>query len=246
MLKTSGLTVLYDKDTVGIQNIDLTVEDGEFVAVIGSSGSGKSTLMKSFNLLVQPSSGSVIIDGNDLMKMNKKELSKMRREIGFVFQDYNLIDRLTVLENVLLGRLGYKSTLSSMLEHYSDEEIDIARRAIQTVGLSEKILERASELSGGQKQRVAIAKALCQQPSIILADEPVSSLDIKTAQDILNYLKKVNEEENITVILNIHDVTLAKKYGKRILALREGEIVFDGTGGDLNEELLATIYEFSE
>lgn len=246
MLKTTGLTVLYDKNTVGIRNIDLTVEDGEFVAVIGSSGSGKSTLMKALNLLVKPSSGSVVINGKDLMTMNKKELSKMRREIGFIFQDYNLIDRLTVLENVLLGRLGYKSTLSSIFEHYTEEEIEIARRAIQTVGLSEKMTERASELSGGQKQRVAIAKALCQQPSVILADEPVSSLDIKTAQDILNYLKKVNEEEHITVILNIHDVTLAKKYGKRILALKEGRILFDGSSGDLNEELLSKVYEFSE
>lgn len=246
MLKTSELTVLYDKDTVGIRNINLTVDDGEFVAVIGSSGSGKSTLMKSFNLLVKPSSGSVIINRKDLMQMNKKELSVMRREIGFIFQDYNLIDRLTVLENVLLGRLGYKSTLSSIFEQYSEEEIEIANRAIKTVGLSEKTLERASELSGGQKQRVAIAKALCQRPSVILADEPVSSLDIKTAQDILNYLKKVNEEENITVILNIHDVSLAKKYGKRILALKDGEIIFDGISGDLNEELLAKIYELSE
>ena len=246
MLKTSDLTVLYEKETVGIRNIDLTVEDGEFVAVIGSSGSGKSTLMKSLNLLVHPSSGSVLINGKELMKMNKKELSVMRREIGFIFQDYNLIDRLTVLENVLLGRLGYKSVFSSVFEHYTAEELEIATRAVQTVGLSEKMLERASELSGGQKQRVAIAKALCQQPSMILADEPVSSLDIKTAQDILNYLKKVNEEQNITVILNIHDVALTKKYGKRILALRNGEIVFDGKSGDLNEELLSKIYEFPE
>ncbi|WP_026895167.1 phosphonate ABC transporter ATP-binding protein [Clostridiisalibacter paucivorans] len=242
MLKSEGLTVSYDGKTLAIDDINIEIKQGEFVGIIGSSGSGKSTLLKSINLLVKPSKGKVYIDDVDITKLNNTQLRNIRRQIGFVFQDYNLIEKVTVLDNVLIGRLGYKSSLKSFFGLFSDEEYESARKALMQVGLSEKIFERAEELSGGQKQRVAIAKTLCQSPKIILADEPVASLDIATSQNIMNYFKAINDNKNITILINLHDVNLAKKYCHRIVALKKGKILYDGKAGDLNNELLKELY----
>lgn len=242
MLKLEGLTVSYDGKTLAIDNINMEIKQGEFVGIIGSSGSGKSTLLKSINLLVKPSNGKVYIDNVDITGLNNSQLRNIRRQIGFVFQDYNLIERATVLDNVLIGRLGYKSSLKSFFGLFNDEDYKSASKALRQVGLSEKIFERAEELSGGQKQRVAIAKTLCQKPKIILADEPVASLDIATSQNVMNYFKVINDEENITILINLHDVNLAKKYCHRIIALKNGKILYDGKAGDLKDEFLKELY----
>ncbi|WP_416198578.1 MAG: phosphonate ABC transporter ATP-binding protein [Sporanaerobacter sp.] len=242
MLKIEDLTVSYDGKTLAIDNINTEIKQGEFVGIIGSSGSGKSTLLKSINLLVTPLSGKVYIDDVDITKLNNSQLRNIRRQIGFIFQDYNLIEKSTVIDNVLIGRLGYKSSLKSFFGLFNDEDYESASNALRQVGLSKKMFERAEELSGGQKQRVAIAKTLCQKPKIILADEPVSSLDIATSQSIMDYFKVINDEKNITIMINLHDVNLAKKYCHRIIALKNGKILYDGKVGDLRDELLKELY----
>ena len=242
MLEIKNLTVEYGNFRA-IDNISFTVKDGEFVAVIGSSGGGKSSLMKAINLLVKPKSGSIKIDGEEMTELSSRKLRMKRRKIGFVFQDYNLIDRLSVIENVLTGRLGYKSSFKSLLGIFSKEEYENAEKALEKVGLSEKIFVRGDELSGGQKQRVAIAKALVQEPKIILADEPVASLDVNSSKIIMEYFKEINRVQGITVIINIHDVNIALKYADRVIALKKGKIVFDGKGSEITDDVLKRVYE---
>ena len=195
MLKLENITVSYDGKVLALDDASLMVEQGEFVGIIGSSGSGKSTLLKTINLLVKPYKGNVHLDDVDITKLNNKELRNIRRNIGFIFQDYNLIDRSSVLDNVLIGRLGYKSSLKSILGIFNEDDYERAVTALTQVGLKDKMFQRADQLSGGQKQRVAIAKTLCQRPKIILADEPVASLDISTSQNVMDYFKRVNEKE---------------------------------------------------
>ena len=242
MLEIKKLTVEYGNFRA-IDNISFTVKDGEFVAVIGSSGGGKSSLMKAINLLVKPKSGSIKIDDEEMTELSSRKLRMKRRKIGFVFQDYNLIDRLSVIENVLTGRLGYKSSLKSLLGIFSKEEYENAEKALEKVGLSEKLFVRGDELSGGQKQRVAIAKALVQEPKIILADEPVASLDVNSSKIIMEYFKEINRVQGITVIINIHDVNIALKYADRVIALKKGKIVFDGKGSEITDDILKRVYE---
>ncbi|WMM24823.1 phosphonate ABC transporter ATP-binding protein [Tissierella sp. MB52-C2] len=243
MLRLEHITVSYDRKILAVDDISLEVGQGEFVGIIGSSGSGKSSILKSINLLVKPVRGKIYIDDVDIMSLKNPQLRAVRREIGFVFQDHNLIDRSSVLDNVLVGRLGYKSSLHSMFGIFTDKDYKRAEKALIQVGLSEKIFERSDQLSGGQKQRVAIAKTLCQSPKIILADEPVASLDVSTSQNIMNYFKTINEKKNITILINLHDVNLAKKYCKRIVALKRGKLLFDGKAGELKDEFLKEIYE---
>ncbi|TCU68163.1 phosphonate transport system ATP-binding protein [Tissierella praeacuta] len=243
MLKLENVTVSYDGNVLALENANVEVEQGEFVGIIGSSGSGKSTMLKTINLLVRPINGKIYIDNVDITKLNNYDLRTMRRGIGFIFQDYNLIDRSSVLDNVLMGRLGYKSSFKSIFGIFNEEDYERANRALNQVGLSEKIFERADQLSGGQKQRVAIAKTLCQRPKIILADEPVASLDISSSQTIMNYFKTINEKKNITILINLHDVNLAKRYCNRIIALKKGKILFDGRAGDLDDKILKGIYD---
>ena len=242
MLEIKNLTVEYGNFRA-IDNVSFTVKDGEFVAVIGSSGGGKSSLMKAINLLVKPKSGSIKIDDEEMTDLSSRKLRMKRRKIGFVFQDYNLIDRLSVIENVLTGRLGYKSSLKSLLGIFSKEEYENAEKALEKVGLSEKFFVRGDELSGGQKQRVAIAKALVQEPKIILADEPVASLDVNSSKIIMEYFKEINRVQGITVIINIHDVNIALKYADRVIALKKGKIVFDGKGSEITDDVLKRVYE---
>ena len=242
MLEIKNLTVEYGNFRA-IDNVSFTIKDGEFVAVIGSSGGGKSSLMKAINLLVKPKSGSIKIDDEEMTELSSRKLRMKRRKIGFVFQDYNLIDRLSVIENVLTGRLGYKSSLKSLLGIFSKEEYENAEKALEKVGLSEKLFVRGDELSGGQKQRVAIAKALVQEPKIILADEPVASLDVNSSKIIMEYFKEINRVQGITVIINIHDVNIALKYADRVIALKKGKIVFDGKGSEITDDVLKRVYE---
>lgn len=243
MLRIEGLKVIYDKKVLALENVDLSIADGEFVGVIGSSGSGKSTLIKCINLLVRPTEGKIFIDETNIMKLDHNGLRDIRKGIGFIFQDYNLIDRSTVIDNVLIGRLAYKSSIQSLFRLFSMDDYERALKALTYVGLDEKVYERADQLSGGQKQRVAIAKTLCQRPKIILADEPVASLDIASSQMIMDYFQRANEKKNITIIINLHDVELAKKYCSRIIALKKGNVVFDGKAGELTDDILKGVYE---
>ena len=243
MLRIEGLKVIYDKKVLALENVDLSIADGEFVGVIGSSGSGKSTLIKCINLLVKPTEGNIFIDETNIMKLDHNGLRDIRKGIGFIFQDYNLIDRSTVIDNVLIGRLAYKSSIQSLFRLFSMDDYERALKALTYVGLDEKVYERADQLSGGQKQRVAIAKTLCQRPKIILADEPVASLDIASSQMIMDYFQRANEKKNITIIINLHDVELAKKYCSRIIALKKGNVVFDGKAGELTDDILKGVYE---
>lgn len=243
MLKVEDLHVTYHNEIPALKEVNLTVGEGEFVGVIGSSGSGKSTLLKSMNLLVRPAKGTIHFDGREITGLTSKELRTVRREMGFIFQDYNLIDRSTVIDNVLVGRLAYLTPFKSLFRIFSEEDYERAAKALGYVALEDKMYQRADRLSGGQKQRVAIAKTLCQRPRIILADEPVASLDQATARLIMTYFKKANEKKKITIMINLHDVALAKAYCSRIVGLKKGRVVYDGKAGDLTDDVLESLYD---
>lgn len=243
MLKLEHLYVSYDGKRDILKDINLEVEGGEWIGVIGRSGSGKSTLLRSVNLLVRPRAGRVLIQNVDLLELNLRQLRNIRRTIGFVFQDYNLIDSLTVMENVLISRLGYRNVLQSLLGIYTEMDYKRAEKAILRVGLEDKRFEKARNLSGGQKQRVAIAKTLCQDADIILADEPVASLDPGTTIQIMEYFKRIHEAKKKTLLINLHNVDLAKKYCQRIIAIDEGRIIYDGAAGELSDEIIQRLYD---
>lgn len=243
MLKLEHLYASYDGKRDILKDINLEVEGGEWIGVIGRSGSGKSTLLRSVNLLVRPRAGRVLIQNVDLLELNLRQLRNIRRTIGFVFQDYNLIDSLTVMENVLISRLGYRNVLQSLLGIYTEMDYKRAEKAILRVGLEDKRFEKARNLSGGQKQRVAIAKTLCQDADIILADEPVASLDPGTTIQIMEYFKRIHEAKKKTLLINLHNVDLAKKYCQRIIAIDEGRIIYDGAAGELSDEIIQRLYD---
>lgn len=242
MIVFKNVSKVYSNDTVALKNISLKIESGEFVAIIGLSGAGKSTLLRAVNRLVPISKGEILIDETSITKASKKELRLIRRNIGMISQSFNLVKRSTVQKNVLSGRLGYYSTLKSLFGLFSVEDYDRTKEALESVGLSDKLHARSDELSGGQQQRVSIARALVQQADIILADEPVASLDPITAEKVMEDLSAINKDMGKTIIVNIHSVSLAKRYAKRILALKQGEIVFDGAPTELSEERLEAIY----
>lgn len=242
MIKLENVSVIYNKKNLAVDNISLDIQEGQFVGVIGSSGSGKSSLLKTINLLVRPSSGKVNIESTDIGLLNQKQLKNIRREIGFIFQDYNLVEKSSVIENVLIGRLGFKSSFKSFFGLFDCEDYKIAEDALEQVGLREKMFSRADQLSGGQKQRVAIAKTLAQNPKIVLADEPVSSLDLSSARIVMDYFEMINKEKNITIVINLHDVNLAKKYCSRIIALKDGKVFFDKKAGDIGDDELQSLY----
>lgn len=230
------------KDVCAVKNISLTVTQGEFISIIGPSGSGKTTLIRCVNRLIDATEGEIIFDHKNLLHLNNKELRQARAKIGMIFQHYNLVYRLSVIENVLHGRLGYKSSLRGLFGVYSDAEKEKAVEIIDMLGLNEMIYKRCDQLSGGQKQRVGIARALIQDPKIILCDEPISSLDPSSAKIIMDYLVRVQHDLGITIIVNLHQVDVAMKYADRILGIREGEIVFDGSPSELSKEKINEIY----
>lgn len=235
MLEYKKLSKTYPDGTEALRNVSFEVEEGEFLVIIGLSGSGKSTLLRCTNRLINPTSGEIVWDGMDIAALATKDLRPVRRKIGMVFQHFNLVKRLSVMNNVLSGRLGYVNDSSSFFYRFPQEDKDKAIAALKRVGLTEQTWKRASELSGGQQQRVGIARALMQEPRIILADEPVASLDPVLAHTILGYLEKLNKEDGITVICSLHYLDLVQRYATRVVGLRDGEVVYRGTGEDIRK-----------
>ncbi|MCY3055235.1 phosphonate ABC transporter ATP-binding protein [Aerococcus sp. CDC-944-U94] len=232
----------YSNGVKGLDNINIQIENGEFVSIIGLSGAGKSTFLRSINRLIDITKGEIIIGDKSMTNASKKELRMLRRDIGMIAQSFNLVKRSTVQKNVLSGRLGYYATWKSILGLFSQEDYELCLDALKRVELSDKLHSRCDELSGGQQQRVSIARTLVQQAKIILADEPVASLDPITSQRVMSDLKNINTTLGKTVLVNIHSVELAKQFSNRILGFKKGRIVFDGSPKELTDDQLANIY----
>ncbi len=233
MLEIRHLTKIYGDGTVALKDVSFNVPDGEFLIIIGLSGSGKSTLLRCINRLIDPTEGEIIWDGVDVAQLQGEELRVVRRQIGMVFQHFNLVKRSTVLTNVLAGRLGYAPTRSSMFHQFSEKDRNKAWGALAKLGIEDQAYKRASELSGGQQQRVGVARALMQDPKMILADEPVASLDPVLAHSILQYLERLNREDKMTVLCSLHYLDLVQRYATRVIGLRKGEIVYEGNKEDI-------------
>lgn len=229
-------------DTRAVDNVTLNIRPGQFVGVIGRSGAGKSTMLRLINRLADPTEGSILFDGKDITALKGKALRAWRRDCAMIFQQFNLVERLDVLTNVLIGRLAEHGLLSSMAMRFSDEERAMAIQALDRLDLVPQALQRAGTLSGGQQQRVAIAKALVQQPKIMLADEPIASLDPANATLVMDGLKAINREDGITVLVNLHTLDTARAYCDRIIAMRQGRVFFDGTAAQLTDDVVRDIY----
>ncbi|OJX41409.1 MAG: phosphonate ABC transporter ATP-binding protein [Chloroflexi bacterium 44-23] len=242
MLKIENLCKTYPNGTQALNGVSFEVEEGEFLAVIGLSGSGKSTLLRCINRLIEPTSGNIIWNGDDITAATGKEIRNIRRQIGMIFQQFNLVKRSSVNINVLSGRLGYVSTLPSLFHIFSKEDHERVKKTLEMVGLADKIDVRADSLSGGQQQRVGIARALMQEPKMILADEPVASLDPVLAHSILKYLEKLNKEYGMTVICSLHFLDLVHRYATRAIALNEGLLVFEGMPQEIDDAMFKHIY----
>ncbi|KAB2496407.1 phosphonate ABC transporter ATP-binding protein [Priestia endophytica] len=242
MIEFKNVSKVYPNGTKGLNNINLTMQKGEFIVVVGLSGAGKSTLLRSVNRLHEVSEGEIIVNGKSITKAKGRNLYEIRRDIGMIFQNFNLVKRSSVLRNVLSGRVGYHSTLRMMLGMFPQHDKELALKALNRVNILEKAYSRADELSGGQQQRVSIARALAQEAKIILADEPVASLDPLTTKQVMDDLTRINEELGITTVVNLHFIDLARQYATRIIGLRAGEVVFDGSVDEATDEKFAEIY----
>ena len=242
MLALRGLTKRYPGGDLAVSNVSLEVPRGQVMALIGPSGAGKSTLIRCVNRLVEPTSGQVMLDGDDITALGGAVLRRARRRMGMIFQEFALVERLTVMENVLSGRLGYVGFWRSFLRRYPRGDIDRAFRFLDRVGLAEFVDKRADALSGGQRQRVGIARALMQEPSILLVDEPTASLDPKTSRQIMRLICEICAERGLAAIINIHDVALAQMFAARVVGLCKGSIVFDGGPRELTPDALTLIY----
>ncbi|MGP4039187.1 phosphonate ABC transporter ATP-binding protein [Gracilibacillus sp. D59] len=243
ILNIEHLTKVYPDGTVALSNISFEVHPGEFVVVIGSSGAGKSTLLRCINLLVQPTEGNVTFKGKKVNRSKSKQVKHIRREIGMVFQNFNLIDRLSVLNNVLHGRLGYTNTIKGSLGIFNKKDIAEAESILERVGLKQQKYKRADELSGGQMQRVGISRALAQKPRLILADEPIASLDPASSKNIMDHIYNICKEDQLTAIVNLHQVDVALKYATRIIGMQHGRIIFDGQPSQLSDKVIDEIYD---
>ncbi|MFM6927600.1 MAG: phosphonate ABC transporter ATP-binding protein [Bdellovibrio sp.] len=242
-LSVKNLTKTYPNGVQALRGVTFDVQKGEFLVVIGLSGSGKSTLMRCLNRLQEPTSGEIFFEGTEVgHTKNENDIRNLRRKMGMIFQHFNLIPRQSVLKNVLMGRLGQKATWPSLLGLFSEQEKVEALKNLKLVGIAEKASLRADQLSGGQKQRVSIARALTQNPNLLLADEPVASLDPATCHVVMDYLQKVNQELGITIIANLHFLSLVRKYATRVIALKDGQIVFTGKPEEITEEWFQRIY----
>lgn len=235
MLEIRHLTKVYDDGTVALRDVSFQVPDGEFMVVIGLSGSGKSTLLRCINRLIDPTEGEILWDGIDLAKLKGEELRHARRQIGMVFQHFNLVKRSTVITNVLAGRLGYAPTWRSVVGRFSADDRKRAKEALERLGITDQANKRADELSGGQQQRVGIARALMQDPKMVLADEPVASLDPVLAHSILQHLERLNRDDKITVLCSLHYLDLVQRYGTKVIGLRAGELVYEGSQEDIRK-----------
>jgi phosphonate transport system ATP-binding protein len=242
MLQVHKLTKVYDDGTVALKDVSFEVPAGQFLAVIGLSGSGKSTLLRCINRLVEPTSGKVIWNGEDITAAPQEDLRLIRRKIGMVFQHFNLVHRSQVITNVLAGRLGYVNPALSVLNRFPRADVEKALAQLERVGLAEKARARADELSGGQQQRVGIARAMMQDPEMILADEPVASLDPVLAHSIMQYLERINSEDRVTVLCSLHFLDLVHRYADRAIALNDGFLVFDGEPKSIDDERFKAIY----
>jgi len=246
MLSVTDLRKTYDTGDEALQGVSMDVTGNEIVAVIGPSGAGKSTFIRCINRLTEPTSGTVELDGVDVTSLSKTDLRKARRDMGMIFQEFNLVERLTVMENVLSGRLGYVSTWKAFRRIFPGGDVERAYEVLERVGLDGHENDRADELSGGQRQRVGIARAILQRPKILLVDEPTSSLDPETSREVMDLLTEIADEDDIPVLINIHEVDLAEEYADRIVGLRDGQTVFEGTPADLDETARGQIYRGEE
>lgn len=246
ILEFRNVSKTYDNTTKAIDDISFSVREGEFVSIIGPSGAGKSTILRCCNRLIDASSGTIWFDGKDITTVRKKALREVRTKTGMIFQHYNLVDRLSVMENVLHGRLGQKSALAGMAGIYSEEEKLEAYHILESLDLADQAYKRCDELSGGQKQRVGIARAIMQHPKLILCDEPIASLDPKSSRVIMDHLKQINETQNITCLVNLHQVDVAIGYSERIIGVTGGKIVYDGPADALDPETIHRIYQSND
>ncbi len=242
MLVVEDLEKRYRTGDRALRGVSFTVDAGQIVGLIGPSGAGKSTLIRCVNRLVEPTAGRVLLDGVDVARLGQRELRRVRRRMGMIFQEYALVERLTVMENVLSGRLGYVSFWQSLSRRFPQPDVDKAFALLDRVGLADQADKRADALSGGQRQRVGIARALEQDPELLLVDEPTASLDPKTSRQIMRLIRDICGERDLPAIVNIHDVMLAQMFVDRILGLRAGEMVFDGPPSALDDTVLTTIY----
>ncbi len=242
MLRVEHLNKIYPNGTVALTDVNFQVNDGEFLAVIGLSGSGKSTLLRCINRLIEPTSGKIIWNDIDVTAAPLSELRNIRRQIGMVFQQFNLVKRSSVITNVLSGRLGYVNPYQSLFNYFSPSDHKRAVDNLAQLGLADKALVRADSLSGGQQQRVGIARALMQEPKLVLADEPVASLDPVLAHSILKYLEQMNKERKITVLCSLHFLDLVHRYATRAIALKDGQLVFEGLPKQIDDAQFKAIY----
>lgn len=242
LLEVQNLAKVYKTGKKALQGVNFTIDQPQVVAVIGCSGAGKSTFIRCLNRLVEPSSGRILLGKDDIVALDRKQLRAARRRIGMIFQEYNLVERLTVMQNVLSGRLGYVGLMASLRYQFPAQDIRMAFELLDRVGLDGYHDRRADALSGGQRQRVGIARALMQRPDLLLLDEPTASLDPKTSRQIMRLVRELVSERQTPAIINIHDVALAKEYADRIVGFNDGQIVFDGSPDQLTDEALAGIY----
>jgi len=242
MLRIEHLTKVYDDGTVALSDVSFNVPDGQFLAIIGLSGSGKSTLLRCINRLIDPTEGRILWDDEDITAASQEDMRRIRRRIGMVFQHFNLVYRSKVITNVLAGRLGYTSPALSIVNRFSKADREFAVAQLERVGLAEKADNRSEELSGGQQQRVGIARAMMQNPDMVLADEPVASLDPVLAHSIMQYLEDINVNDKVTVLCSLHFLDLVQQYGQSVIALNEGKLVFEGSPEEIDDERFRDIY----
>jgi len=242
MLRLEKLTKRYATGDLALNEVDVEIPSGQVVALIGPSGAGKSTLIRCINRLVEPTSGRAVLNEENLTALGSGALRRARRRMGMIFQEYALVERLSVMENVLSGRLGYVGFWRSWFRRFPQKDIDEAFRLLERVGLDHMADKRADELSGGQRQRVGIARALMQDPELLLVDEPTASLDPKTSRQIMRLITELCEERGLTTVINIHDVGLAQMFVQRVIGLRDGQIIFDGVPDELEPDVLTGIY----
>jgi len=242
MLKIEHLTKVYDDGTRALDDVSFEVPDGQFLVIIGLSGSGKSTLLRCINRLIEPTEGRVIWNDTDITGASQEELRLIRRRMGMIFQHFNLVRRSRVIINVLAGRLGYTNPAWSLANRFPKEDVQLALRNLERVGIADQAYKRADELSGGQQQRVGIARALMQNPELMLVDEPVSALDPATSHSIMRYVKELNEKDRVTIVCSLHFLSLARAYADRIIALKDGVTVFDGLPEEIDDARFREIY----